>query len=81
MAVCGRRRDAFGVVYFAGDRAYKLSKPVNLGFLDGTEAGGLGGDAEPSAGFGEVARQVVDAIRPHGPEHVWRPSGPVMVPD
>jgi uncharacterized protein len=22
------------VVFFAGDRAYKLKKPVNLGFLD-----------------------------------------------
>lgn len=46
-----------------------------------TEAGGLGGDAESSGGFGEVVRQAVDAIRPHGPEHVWRPSRPVMVAD
>ena len=27
-------------VYFAGDRAYKLKKPVNLGFLDFTTPGG-----------------------------------------
>jgi len=26
------------VVFFAGDRAYKLKKPVNLGFLDFTSA-------------------------------------------
>ena len=31
------------VVYFAGDRAYKLKKPVNLGFLDFTQPGGASG--------------------------------------
>jgi hypothetical protein len=33
------------------------------------------------AAFGDLVRQALDAIRPHGPQHVWRPSRPVMLPD
>jgi uncharacterized protein len=46
-----------------------------------TESGGLGGDAESSGPFRDLVRQVADAIRPHGAQHVWRPSRPVMLPD
>jgi len=46
-----------------------------------TDSGGVGADAESSGAFGELVRQLLDAIRPHGPEHVWRPSRPVMLPD
>jgi uncharacterized protein len=45
-----------------------------------TEGGGLGGEAAACTGFG-VVRQALDAIRPHGPQHVWRPARPVMLPD
>jgi predicted kinase len=46
-----------------------------------TESGGPGTDAEPPGAFGDLVRQALDAIRPHGPQHVWRPSRPVMLPD
>jgi uncharacterized protein len=45
-----------------------------------TEAGGSG-PAGPPAGFRAVLQRALDAVRPHGPEHVWRPSRPVMLPD
>jgi len=45
-----------------------------------TERGGTGGGAEASGPFDELVRQALDVIRPHGPDHVWRPSRPVMVP-
>jgi uncharacterized protein len=45
-----------------------------------TEGGGAAADSEPSA-FGDLVRQALDVIRPHGPEHVWHPSRPVMLPD
>ena len=46
-----------------------------------TDSGGVGADAESSDAFGDLVRQALDAIRPHGPQHVWRPSRPVMLPD
>jgi len=46
-----------------------------------TEGGGTGREQEPPEAFGSLVRQALDAIRPHGPEHVWRPSRPVMLPD
>jgi uncharacterized protein len=46
-----------------------------------TERGGLGADAESSAAFSNLVRQTLDVIRPHGPEHAWRPTRPVMLPD
>jgi hypothetical protein len=39
-----------------------------------TEAGGTAGVA------GESADRAVEAIRPHGPEHIWRPGRPYMLP-
>jgi uncharacterized protein len=39
-----------------------------------TERGGT--DVVPD----DVVRQALDVIRPHGPEHVWRPARPYMVP-
>jgi uncharacterized protein len=29
---------------------------------------------------GECLEQALAAIRPHGPEHVWRPTRPYMLP-
>jgi uncharacterized protein len=46
-----------------------------------TEGGGVGGDAEPSGVFGDLVRQALDVIRPHGAQHVWHPSRPVILPD
>ena len=37
--------------------------------------------AEQSAGFGQIVNQALEAIRPHGVEHVWRPTRPLMPPD
>ena len=39
-----------------------------------TEAGGTAGVA------GESVDRAVEAIRPHGPEHIWRPGRPYMLP-
>jgi len=39
-----------------------------------TESGGTAGVP------GESVAQALEAIRPHGPEHVWRPSRPYMLP-
>jgi len=39
-----------------------------------TEGGGVAG------GLGGLVQQVLDAIRPHGPEYVWRPARPFMLP-
>ncbi len=41
-----------------------------------TERGGAAGD-----GDGEILGQALDAIRPHGAEHVWRPTRPLIPPD
>ena len=57
------------MVFFTGDRAYKLKKPVDLGFLD-----------LPGGEPGRPTRQALSAIRPHGPEHTWRPTRPYMLP-
>jgi hypothetical protein len=29
---------------------------------------------------GESLAQALEAIRPHGPQHVWRPGRPYMLP-
>jgi hypothetical protein len=39
-----------------------------------TEAGGTAGAA------GESVDRAVEAIRPHDPEHIWRPDRPYMLP-
>jgi len=39
-----------------------------------TESGGIAGTPD---GF---VQQALEAIRPHGPEHVWRPARPYMLP-
>ena len=39
-----------------------------------TEGGGVAG------GLGGLVQQALDAIRPHGPEYVWRPARPFMLP-
>jgi len=44
-----------------------------------TEAGGSGGDLK-SAGFTGLVDEALTVIRPHGPDHVWRPTRPVMLP-
>src|ERR1019366_3249110 len=35
----------------------------------------------PAGEPGKPARQALNAIRPHGPEHTWRPTRPYMLPD
>ena len=39
------------------------------------------GTAVSSEAFAGLVQQALDAIRPHGAEHVWRPTRPVMAPD
>jgi uncharacterized protein len=34
-----------------------------------------------AAGFSDLVQQALSAIRPHGPEYVWRPTRPIMPPD
>jgi predicted kinase len=46
-----------------------------------TEGGGLGGEAESSGAFCDLVQQALEVIQPHGPEHVWRPTKPVILPD
>lgn len=36
---------------------------------------------EPESGLSAILGQALKVIRPHGSEHVWRPSRPVMLPD
>jgi uncharacterized protein len=40
------------------------------------DTGSGGTDRAP----GESVAQALEAIRPHGPEHVWHPSRPYMLP-
>ena len=73
------------MVFFAGDRADKLEKPVALGFLEFTsqqarvhsELLGRADGCSRSA----MVRQGIEAIRPDRPEYVWRPVRPVPLPD
>ena len=46
-----------------------------------TDRGGLGHDPGSAEAFGGLVQQALDTIRPHGPEHVWRPARPMMLPD
>ncbi len=40
-----------------------------------TESGGTAGTLR-----GSSLQQALEAIRPHGTEHVWRPARPYMLP-
>jgi uncharacterized protein len=44
-----------------------------------TGRGGVGGSDESGA-FGEIVREALGIVRPHGPDQVWRPARPVMLP-
>jgi len=46
-----------------------------------TGSGGLAAEPGAPAAFCGLIQQALDEIRPHGHEHVWRPSRPVMLPD
>jgi len=43
-----------------------------------TEGGGVAGGQTDS--FAVIVRQALEGIRPHGPEHVWRPTRPLLCP-
>ena len=45
-----------------------------------TESGGFSGREERPDAFSDLVQQVLGAARPHGPEHIWRPARPVMLP-
>ena len=45
-----------------------------------TESGGFSGREERLDAFSDLVQQVLGAARPHGPEHIWRPARPVMLP-
>jgi aminoglycoside phosphotransferase family enzyme/predicted kinase len=45
-----------------------------------TDRGGLGPAPGASEAFSSLVQQALDVIRPHGPEHVWRPTRPVLLP-
>lgn len=60
------RQTHSAVVFFVGDRAYKLKKPVNLGFLDFNAR--------------EAACRRRAAAVLHGPDDVWRPVRPYLLP-
>jgi hypothetical protein len=40
-----------------------------------TESGGIAGTPD------DFVQQALEAIRPDGPEHVWRPARPYMLPE
>ena len=40
-----------------------------------------GGAAGSPAAVSDLVLQALEAVRPHGHEHVWRPSRPLMSPD
>ena len=46
-----------------------------------TERGGALAAADESAHFGQIIDQALGAIRPHGAEHVWQPTRPLLSPD
>jgi uncharacterized protein len=45
-----------------------------------TGPGGADGTAGETGPFGEIVREALGVVRPHGHEHVWRPSRPVLLP-
>ena len=45
-----------------------------------TGRGGTDGAADDSGPFGELIQEALGIVRPDGPEHVWRPARPVMLP-
>jgi len=51
-----------------------VAEPWPEAALIDTEADGIAGVA------GESVDRALEAIRPHGPEHVWRPGRPYMLP-
>lgn len=46
-----------------------------------TERGGALAAADESADFGQIIEQALGAIRPHGAEHVWHATRPLLSPD
>jgi uncharacterized protein len=50
------------------------AEPWPAATVIGTEAGGTGGMTD------EPVNRALEAIRPHAPEHVWRPARPYMLP-
>ena len=49
-----------------------------------TERGGAGGEQAPSGASGafeDLVQRALEAVRPHGADHVWRPARPVLLPD
>ena len=54
---------------------------VLIGGLPGTGKSALAGTlAGPVTGSADPVRRALNAIRPHEPVHLWRPSRPYMVP-
>jgi hypothetical protein len=45
-----------------------------------TVRGGAEGTPEESEAFGKIVQEALGFIRPHGPDHVWRPARSVMLP-
>ena len=46
-----------------------------------TERGAALAAPDESAGFGQIIEQALGAIRPHGAEHAWQPTRPLLSPD
>jgi len=51
-----------------------IAEPWPDAVVIGTESGGTAGLA------GESVKKALEAVRPHGPEHVWHPTRPYMLP-
>lgn len=45
-----------------------------------TGQGGSDGVSQDSEAFDVIVREALAFIRPHGPDHVWRPARPVLLP-
>jgi len=52
---------------------------IDTSEADAADAAGPGSAGEAGTA-GEAVRRALAAIRPHGPEHVWRPARPYMPP-
>jgi hypothetical protein len=46
-----------------------------------TEHGGAAAGQSPDDALDQPLGQALDAIRPHGAEHIWRPTRPLLQPD
>jgi len=60
------------------ERMAAIAQPWPAAITIDTETGGR---TLSSAAFGKLVDRALDAVRPHGPEHVWRPTRPLMCPD